>query len=63
MSEYNVKLDIEPTNRYENARKAMISALQATSLLSPQEKMQLCHELMGTEAFISLMNMLGFNIQ
>lgn len=56
MNEFNVKLDIEPTDKYEKARKAVLNAREAISGLSMQQKKQLAQEVFGAEAMTVMYN-------
>ena len=46
MNNYQVKLDVEPQNRYEKAMKALLEAEQAFQVLSAWEKERLVQEYM-----------------
>lgn len=49
MKNYEVKLDIEPKDKYEKAKAALIKAKDAFDELTPQEQHRLIQELLGTE--------------
>lgn len=59
MDQYKVRLDIEPTDEYEKARKAFWKAFKAISNLSPEQKENLFREILNTEIGASLLAMLA----
>lgn len=50
MNNYNLKIDIEPTNKYEKARNDLVEALSSFEKLSAMEQEQLVRDLFGVEA-------------
>ena len=46
INNYQLKLDVEPQNRYEKAMKALLEAEQAFQVLSTWEKERLVQEYM-----------------
>ncbi len=59
MSEYEMKLDVEPENNYEKAKQDLIKAISSFDKLTVQEKQDLITEALGIETMIELKNVLG----
>ena len=51
MADYNLKMDVEPTDKYEKAKKDLITAFNSFHELSQEKKEQLIRELVGEQAF------------
>lgn len=58
MSEYEMKLDVEPKNNYEKAKQDLIKARLSFEKLTAQEKEQLITEAFGIEAMQEFKNIL-----
>lgn len=58
MENYKVTLNLEPTDRYEKAKKALLEMKKAMSELTPQQQEQLIRELIDTEALLIAYEML-----
>lgn len=54
MNNYNLKIDMEPTNKYEKAKNDLVEALISFSKLTHMEQEQLVRELFGVEALSML---------
>lgn len=52
MADFTLKLDVDPTDKYEKAKKDMVTALSSFGELHPQQKEQLICELFGVEAVV-----------
>lgn len=59
MSEYEMKVDIEPKNNYEKAKQDLIKAKLSFDKLTAQEKKDLITEALGIEAVQSIKNILS----
>lgn len=46
----NPKLDFDPTDNYQKARKDLITALNSIGQLTPEQQRQLATELFGAKA-------------
>ena len=60
MNEIKPRLDFEPTDKYEKAKKDLIQAMNSFCELSPYQKEKLFKEIAGaevTDAFIRFMTM------
>ena len=51
MTDYNLKLDIVPTDKYEKAKKDLVTALNSLYELSQDQKEKLVCELVGEKTF------------
>lgn len=58
MNEFNITLGIEPVNKYDKARKAVLEAANAISELSPAEKEMLAREIFGRELVSAMYKMM-----
>ena len=54
MADYNLKIEMTPTDKYEKAKKEMITACKSFHELEPKQKEQLVLELAGMDALIAL---------
>ena len=54
MAEYNLKIEMTPTDKYEKAKKEMITAFKSFRELDSKQKEQLVLELAGMDALIAL---------
>lgn len=62
MDNYNFKLDIEPNNDYEKARKSLIEALNDFQKLESNEKERLLKEIFTAEVYNqAISTLLQFN--
>ena len=61
MERPKLKLDIEPADKYEKAKKDLITAMNSCAELSPQQKEQLALELLGVESFSAMCEMIKKN--
>ena len=59
MSEYEMKLDVEPNDNYEKAKQDLIKARLSFEKLTDQERKKLFSEVIGVEAMQFLFNSLG----
>ena len=62
MADYNLKVDVEPTDKYEKAKKDLITAFNSFHELSQEKKEQLIRELVGiqaSQAIFELMNLMN----
>lgn len=55
MIDYNVKIDLDPTNKYEKAKKDMLQAMQSISELTPEQKQQLAYGFIGAKGVADLL--------
>lgn len=58
MDNYKIKLDAEPKNPYEKAKKALCKAEEAFRVLSPQEQQMLVQDYFGAEAVCMIYNIM-----
>lgn len=58
MKSYNLKIDVQPTNKYQKAKKDLIVALSSYEELTPQEKELLMCEFFGAENVAFLQSIL-----
>lgn len=56
MDDYKIKIDLDPTNRYEKAKKDMLQAMQSISELTPEQKKQLAYEFIGEQGVATLLS-------
>lgn len=54
MNGFEVELKVEPTDKYEKARKAVVDAANAIGDLNPAQREQLAKELFGANAVIAM---------
>lgn len=54
MNGFELKFDIEPTDKYEKARKAVFDAANAINDLNPAQREQLAKELLGANTVIAM---------
>ena len=59
MGEYEMKVDIEPENKYEKAKQDLIKAISSFDKLTVQEKQDLITEALGIEAMRDFKNILS----
>lgn len=50
MNDLYVKLEIEPKEKYEKARKDVFQAIKSLQELTPQQQEQLANEIFGCES-------------
>lgn len=58
MNDYEIKLDVEPKNKYQKAWKALVEAEIAFSDLEPQEQHRLAENYFKEKGMYSLFNAL-----
>lgn len=51
-------MTIDPTDKYEKAKKDFIQAMKSTQELTPQQRDQLAKELFGIEAVLYIQRMM-----
>lgn len=59
MNDYNVKIDLDPTNKYEKAKKNMLQAMQSINELTPEQKKQLAYEFIGAKGVADLLHIMS----
>lgn len=58
MADYNLKIEMTPTDKYEKAKKEMITAFKSFHELDSKQKEQLVLELAGMDALAVLYNIM-----
>ena len=58
MNDYEIKLDVEPKDKYQKAWKALVEAEKAISDLAPQEQYRLAENYFTQKGMYSLFNAL-----
>ena len=58
LKNHEIKLDAEPKNPYEKAKKALYKAEEAFRELSPQEQQMLIQDYLGAEAVCMIYNIM-----
>lgn len=56
MNDLKIKLDIDPNDKYEKARKDLIQAMNSINVLDFEQQKQLAYELLGAEKMNLLIN-------
>ena len=58
MSEFKLKLEIEPKEKYEKAKKDVLGAMKSVGELSEKQRYELCKEIIGMECSSQFYNMM-----
>ena len=58
MNNFQIKLGIEPTDKYEQAKQNFINAIRSWQELTPQQRQQLATEIFGCEAVAYIQNLM-----
>lgn len=58
MQNVDVKIDFEPKDNYQKAKKDIIQALDSITKLTPDQQRKLAYELLGIEKFTIMLNLI-----